>query len=171
MDRTRASVITSTAAIPRSKQRLKWGSRPRCSPVRGRLHLRRNNYGSQDGTVGPATTRGVLSEITWKKAASIPTRSRSSGSVAAVGCCGRFGATRSLNSPDISRCQIAWTFYQCLCKKKQEPTPSGKRIRAGINEIGPWVARKRKAFWEARFAVAVANCNAGMISRSQHITD
>jgi hypothetical protein len=38
-------------------------------------------------------------------------------------------------------------------------------------KIGPWVARKRKAFWEARFAVAVANCNAGMISRSQHITD
>ena len=29
-------------------------------------------------------------------------------------------------------------------------------------KIGPWVARKRKAFWEARiaarFAVAVANC-------------
>ena len=38
-------------------------------------------------------------------------------------------------------------------------------------KIGPWVARKRKAFWEARFAVAVANCNARMISRSQHITD
>ena len=38
-------------------------------------------------------------------------------------------------------------------------------------KIGPWVARKRKAFWEARFAVAVANCNAGMISRPQHITD
>ena len=37
--------------------------------------------------------------------------------------------------------------------------------------IGPWVARKRKAFWQARFAVAVANCNARMISRSQHITD
>ena len=36
-------------------------------------------------------------------------------------------------------------------------------------KIGPWVARK--AFWEARFAVVVANCNAGMISRSQHITD
>jgi hypothetical protein len=40
-------------------------------------------------------------------------------------------------------------------------------------KIGPWVARKRQAFWEARFAarVAVANCNASMISRSQHITD
>ena len=40
-------------------------------------------------------------------------------------------------------------------------------------KIGPWVARKRKAlaFWEARFAVAVANCNAGMISRSQHTND
>jgi hypothetical protein len=38
-------------------------------------------------------------------------------------------------------------------------------------KIGPWVTRKRKAFWEARFAVAVANCNASMISRSQHITD
>jgi hypothetical protein len=45
----------------------------------------------------------------------------------------------------------------------------------GAMKIGPWVGRtrKRKAFWEARFAVAVANCNrdAGMISRSQHITD
>ena len=41
----------------------------------------------------------------------------------------------------------------------------------GAMKIGPWVARKRKAFWEARFAVAVANCNARMISRSQHITD
>jgi hypothetical protein len=40
-------------------------------------------------------------------------------------------------------------------------------------KIGPWVARKRKAPWEARFAVAVANCNASMItgSRPQHITD
>ncbi len=38
-------------------------------------------------------------------------------------------------------------------------------------KIGPWVARKRKALWEARFAVAVAKCNASMISRSQHITD
>jgi hypothetical protein len=31
-------------------------------------------------------------------------------------------------------------------------------------KIRPWVARKRKAFWEARFTVAVANCNARMIS-------
>ncbi len=38
----------------------------------------------------------------------------------------------------------------------------------GAMKIGPWVARKRKEFWEARFAVAVANCNASMISRSQH---
>jgi hypothetical protein len=39
--------------------------------------------------------------------------------------------------------------------------------------VGRQVLRKslRKAFWEARFAVAVANCNARMISRSQHITD
>jgi hypothetical protein len=37
-------------------------------------------------------------------------------------------------------------------------------------KIGPWVARKRKAFWEARFTVAIANCNARMMSRSQHIT-
>ena len=37
--------------------------------------------------------------------------------------------------------------------------------------IGQWVARKRKAVWQARFAVAIANCNARMISRSQHITD
>ena len=35
-------------------------------------------------------------------------------------------------------------------------------------KIGPWVARKRKAFWQARFTVTVANCNARMISRSQH---
>jgi hypothetical protein len=33
-------------------------------------------------------------------------------------------------------------------------------------KIGPRVARKRKAFWEARFAVAVANCNASMILKS-----
>jgi hypothetical protein len=46
-------------------------------------------------------------------------------------------------------------------------------------KIGPCQGRqedsesdsRRKAFWEARFAVAVANCNARMISRSQHITD
>ena len=33
-------------------------------------------------------------------------------------------------------------------------------------KIGPWVARKRKAFWEARFTVAarVANCNTRMIN-------
>ncbi len=43
--------------------------------------------------------------------------------------------------------------------------------RGEAMKIGPWVARKRKAFWQARFAVAVANCNARMISRSQHITD
>ena len=41
----------------------------------------------------------------------------------------------------------------------------------GAMHIGPWVATKRKAFWQARFAVAVANCNASMISRPQHITD
>jgi hypothetical protein len=40
----------------------------------------------------------------------------------------------------------------------------------GAMKIGPWVARKRRAFWEAstwkpacsRFAVAVANCNASL---------
>ncbi len=41
----------------------------------------------------------------------------------------------------------------------------------GAMKIGPWVARKREAFWGARFAVAVANCNVSMISRSLHITD
>jgi hypothetical protein len=37
-------------------------------------------------------------------------------------------------------------------------------------KIGPcqWVARKRKAFWEARFAVAVANCNAAVTPGAQH---
>jgi hypothetical protein len=53
-------------------------------------------------------------------------------------------------------------------------------VRSGQVEamkIGPWVARKRTArvfhVWEARFTVAAANrdCNARMISRSQHITD
>jgi hypothetical protein len=50
--------------------------------------------------------------------------------------------------------------------------PHWIRVAAEEDEamkIGPWVARKRKAFWEARFAVAVANCNASMIGRSQHI--
>jgi hypothetical protein len=32
--------------------------------------------------------------------------------------------------------------------------------------IGPWVAERRKALWQARFAVAVANCNARMILKS-----
>jgi hypothetical protein len=32
---------------------------------------------------------------------------------------------------------------------------------------GQWAAKKSKAFWHARFAVAVANCDARMISRSQ----
>ncbi len=33
-------------------------------------------------------------------------------------------------------------------------------------KIGPWVARKRKALWDARFAVAVANCNARIVALS-----
>ena len=37
--------------------------------------------------------------------------------------------------------------------------------------IGPWATIKRKAFWQARFALAIANCSVRMISRSQHITD
>ena len=36
--------------------------------------------------------------------------------------------------------------------------------------IGPWVAKKRKAFWQARFAVAVANCNARMITLTLLVT-
>ncbi len=40
----------------------------------------------------------------------------------------------------------------------------------GAMKIGPWVARKRKTFWEARFAVAVANCNAGMPSAALSIS-
>jgi hypothetical protein len=31
--------------------------------------------------------------------------------------------------------------------------------------------QKRKACWQAKFTVAVANCNARMIGRSRHITD
>ena len=38
-------------------------------------------------------------------------------------------------------------------------------------KIGPRVARKRKALWQARFTVAVANCNAHVTSRSQHAAD
>ena len=40
------------------------------------------------------------------------------------------------------------------------------RMKNEAIKIGPWVARKRRAFWEARFAVAVANCNASMILKS-----
>ncbi len=58
-------------------------------------------------------------------------------------------------------------FGQAL---KVEWSSPGKQTLKTM-KIGPWVARKRKAFWVARFAVAVANCNASMISRSQHITD
>jgi hypothetical protein len=51
------------------------------------------------------------------------------------------------------------------------PHLSGVAAEDEAIKIGPWVARKRKAIWQARFAVAIANCNARMISRSQHITD
>ena len=58
-----------------------------------------------------------------------------------------------LLEPTVSDTGLEW----------QSPEDEAMKIR-------PWVARKRKAFWEARFAVAVADCNASMISRSQHIT-
>ena len=59
--------------------------------------------------------------------------------------------------------------------KRRYWNPHCQWTRLGVAEedeamkIGPWVARKRRAFWEARFAVAVANCNAGMISREKLI--
>ena len=80
---------------------------------------------------------------------------------------------------------MVWTLYR-LSSQRVEGWESSSSGDAGIHrdtgrirvaeedeamKIGPWVARKRKAFWEARFAVAVANGNASMISRSQHITD
>jgi hypothetical protein len=34
--------------------------------------------------------------------------------------------------------------------------------------IGPWATIKRKAFWQAGFALAIATCSVRMISRSQH---
>ena len=70
--------------------------------------------------------------------------------------------------------------FFCFFRAKIWPAAAGtgelaRDLRDQTHEamkIGPWVARKRRAFWEARFAVAVANCNdASMISRSQHITD
>ncbi len=78
---------------------------------------------------------------------------------------------------------MVWTSYRLSSQRVEgwESSSSGDTGTRGhwirvaeedeAMKIGPWVARKRKAFWEARFAVAVANCNAGMISRSQHITD
>ncbi len=80
---------------------------------------------------------------------------------------------------------VVWTLYRLSSQRAEgwESSFSGDTgIHTGLEwqrriledeamKIGPWVARKRKAFWEARFAVAVANCNASMISRSQHITD
>ena len=53
----------------------------------------------------------------------------------------------------------------------EQPGPeSGSRGRG--DDIGLWAARKRKATWQARFTLAIAKCNARMISRSQleHIT-
>ena len=42
-------------------------------------------------------------------------------------------------------------------------SPSPPRLGFESRESGK---RKRKALWEARFAVAVANCNHSMVSRS-----
>ena len=39
------------------------------------------------------------------------------------------------------------------------------RLDLGLSRVCQPGKRKRKAFWEARFAVAVANCNGSMISR------
>ncbi len=36
--------------------------------------------------------------------------------------------------------------------------------------IGQWAAKKRRAFWQARFAVAVANCNVRMILKSESLS-
>jgi hypothetical protein len=62
-----------------------------------------------------------------------------------------------------------------LQRQYWKPHWPGSRVTAedGAMRIGPWVARKRKALWQARFTVAIANCNDSdrMIRRSQHITD
>ncbi len=74
---------------------------------------------------------------------------------------------------------MVWTLYRLSSQRVEgwESSSSGDTgIHAGFKvrvaeedeamKIGPWVARKRKAFWAARFAVAVANCNASMTALS-----
>jgi hypothetical protein len=45
------------------------------------------------------------------------------------------------------------------------PHWSSLRVEAGDEamHIGLWAARKRKATWQARFAVAIAKCNASLM--------
>ena len=53
-------------------------------------------------------------------------------------------------------------IWMCLVSNVAERTCTRTcDSNAAFMKIGPWVARKRKAFWEARFAVAVANCKCG----------
>ena len=85
---------------------------------------------------------------------------------------------------------VVWTLHRSSSQRVvawgSSPSDSTGSSRPGVAaedeamKIGPcqWVAtnyssRKRKALWQARFAVAIANCNARMtrISRSQHPTD
>jgi hypothetical protein len=84
VDRTRDSMTTSMAAIPGGKPRLTEGLKTAPQPTQcaaNGLHLRRITA----PTGGPATTCGVLGEITCEKAASIPTTLRwRSGPVAAA---------------------------------------------------------------------------------------
>jgi hypothetical protein len=58
---------------------------------------------------------------------------------------------------------VAWGSAQF---QRQYWNPHWNRVEEDDEQmkIGPWVARKRKALWQARFTVTVANCNARMIN-------
>ncbi len=43
-------------------------------------------------------------------------------------------------------------------------------MKLEFNSCADYVAQPRSAFWEARFAVAVANCNASMIRAALSIS-
>jgi hypothetical protein len=79
-------------------------------------------------------------------------RARDESALTEVGCC-----------PQTAAAQAEWQPGTDLPVKGGSSRENDKNTQKHT--------RKRKAFWEARFAVAVANCNASMISRSQHITD
>ncbi len=63
--------------------------------------------------------------------------------------------------------QFQRQYWNPHWKRVEEEDATGSEAM----RIGPWAARKRKAIWQARFAVEIAKSDARMISRSQHITD